>query len=251
MIRERRELDSADSEVCITGVKIVAGQVTGSLNPGPEELTRMIAVIQQAGLQAAVHGVEVPVIEAVCDAVECLMKMCARPDPRHRIEHCSLCPPPLLKRMAKLGIYVVTQPSFIHFNGERYVKTIPAEELENIYPIGSMLRAGVRIGFSSDFPIVDPNPLVGIQAAILRRAENGVPIQPHEGIGLLDAIRLYTLGAAGAAHQESTQGSVSPGKFADLVLLNEDISRIAPEHIKDVRVQMTVLDGQIVHEEQV
>jgi hypothetical protein len=228
------------------GVKIIADRVTGSLVPSPVELNDQVAAIHEAKLQAVIHAVEAPVIAAACDAVEAALKLLPRRDHRHRVEHCSVCPPPLLRRLLSLGITVVTQPSFIFFSGDRYLKTVATDELEHLYPTGSMARSGLPVGFSSDFPIADPNPLTGIQAAVTRLARSGASIHPEQGISVIEALHLYTLGAAAANFEEEIKGSISPGKLADLVLLSENPSIVDAKQIKDIGVEMTVIGGRIV-----
>jgi predicted amidohydrolase YtcJ len=229
-------------------VKIIAGEVAGSLYPTREELNEQISAINTAGLQAMVHAVEEPVIEAVCDSISHALEQQPREDHRHRIEHCSVCPPSLIRRLAKLGIMVVTQPSFIYYNGDRYLKTVPGDQLEMLYPIGSMLKSGLRVGFSSDFPVSDPNPLVGICAAVTRMTETGSRVLPDEGISLPEALERYTMGSASASFQESVKGSLAPGKAADIIMLDEDPFRIEAACIKDIRVLMTIVGGRIVWE---
>jgi predicted amidohydrolase YtcJ len=151
-----------------------------------------------------------------------------------------------MKKIAGLGIVVVTQPSFIYYSGDRYLKTVSEDQREHLYPIGSMFGNGVRIGFGSDFPVSDPNPMLGIHAAVTRMTENGNRVLPDQGIRVLDALRFYTLGAAAAGFEEDIKGSITPGKLADLVLLSEDPCTIDAEHIRDIRVRITVLDGRVV-----
>jgi predicted amidohydrolase YtcJ len=227
------------------GVKIIADQITGSLHPSQEELNAYVDAIHNAGLQAAVHAVEEPVIEAACNAIEHVLNRHPKRDHRHRIEHCSICPPHLLKRLADMGVFVVTQPAFIYYSGDRYLDTVPGEELEHLYPIGSMRDSNLRIGFSSDFPIADPNPLVGIQAAVTRKSENGAPVSPRQQISVSEALHMYTMGAAGANFEEGVKGSLEPGKYADIVALSEDPIPANPECIKDIRVVWTMIGGRI------
>jgi len=169
-----------------------------------------------------------------------------RPDSRHRIEHCSVCGPALIEKLADLECMAVTQPAFLHYEGGRYLKTVPAEDLENLYPVGAMHERNLRTGFGSDFPIVDPDPLVGIGAAVTRRTEGGSWV-PGKGTGLYQALRMQTLEAAAANFEENIKGSISPGKLADFVLLNEDPFAVPESRIKDIEVCMTVLGGRIVH----
>jgi len=230
------------------GVKIIAGYATGALHPSREELNEQVSAIHRAERQAVIHAVEEPVIEAACDAIENAIPWHSRPDARHRIEHCSVCPPSLIRRLAGLPITVVTHPSFIYYNGDRYLETVPDNQLEHLYPIGSMLRQGLPAAAASDFPISDPNPLVGICAAVTRMTEGGGRVLPQQVISVSSALRMHTLGAAAAGFEEGIKGSISPGKVADLVVLNEDPCAVAADCIKNIRVMMTVLAGKVVWE---
>jgi predicted amidohydrolase YtcJ len=228
------------------GVKIIADQITGSLHPDQKELNEMLDSINQAELQAAIHAIEEPVIEAACNAIEHALTLHPRQDHRHRIEHCSNCSPRLLRKLQKASVSIVTQPSFVYYSGDRYLATVAEEIRENLYPIGSMHRNGLRIGFSSDFPIVDPNPLVGIQAAVIRKSEGGADVSSRESIGLFDALSMYTMGAASANFEEGIKGSLTPGKLADIVALNENPFDKNPEDLTDIRAMMTIVGGRIV-----
>jgi predicted amidohydrolase YtcJ len=92
------------------------------------------------------------------------------------------------------------------------------------------------------------NPLTGIYAAVTRRELNGKALAPEEGISPMDALRMYTRGAAYASFEEDIKGSITPGKLADLVVLNNDPDQVEPEEIKDIMVMMTIINGKIVWE---
>jgi len=119
-----------------------------------------------------------------------------------------------------------------------------------LYALGSMLGNGLSVGLSSDFPVADPNPLVGICAAVTRMTTTGSRIAPQQGISVESAINGYTLGAAAASFEDGIKGSITPGKLADLVILNKDPNSVPPESIKDIEVTMTILDGRIVWEKE-
>ena len=227
------------------GVKIIADEITGSLHPSAEELNDAVAAIHEAGLQAAIHAIEEPVIEAAANAVESVLKKIPRRDHRHRIEHCSLCRPALLRRLARLGIAIVTQPAFIYYNGGRYRQTVPGDQLEFLYPVRSMLEHGILLGAGSDFPVVDPNPLVSIHAAVTRQTEEGAVVS-QQRISVLDAIRMHTIGAAAAGFEEGIKGSLSPGKLADIVMLSENPFEVDPDQLKNIRVVMTIIGDRII-----
>jgi predicted amidohydrolase YtcJ len=228
------------------GVKIMTDRATGYLNPSQGRLNEMVDAIHRSGFQAAIHAIEEPEIEAACIAIEHAQRRYPRKDHRHRIEHCSVCPPHLQQKLEKAGVFVVTQPAFLYYNGDRYIKTIPDEDRRYLYPIGSMHACNLHIGFSSDFPIVDPNPLAGIQAAICRASATASELSGPEKIGMPDALSMYTLGAARANFEEDLKGSLKPGKLADITALNENPLSAEPGRLKDIQVLMTMIGGCVV-----
>jgi predicted amidohydrolase YtcJ len=233
------------AELRLGGVKIIADEATGSLHPCQEELDQAVAAIHEAGCQAAIHAVEEEVIEAACRAIELALQKKTRQHPRHRIEHCSVCGPGLLRRLERLGVVVVTQPSFVYGSGDRYLQTVPRDRLEHLYPFGSMLEAGLLVGAGSDCPIADPNPMAGVFAAVTRKSKNGLRL-PQPGISVLDALRMHTISAAAASFEEEIKGSIAPGKLADIVMLSDDPLSTDADRLKDIGVLITVLGGRIV-----
>ena len=236
---------SGGSCLRISGVKIMVHEITGSLEPDQERLNGMVFEIHKAGLQALLHAVEEKTIEAACDAIEYALKQLPRHDHRHRIEHCSVCPPALAKRIGDLGIMVVTQPAFLYYSGDRYLETVPSEQLQNLYPIKRLMGHHVRVAAGSDFPIVKPNPLIGVYAAVTRMSESRKPVLPDEGMDRLEALSMYTETATAANFEERVRGSIAIGKAADLVVLNDDPTRVNADEIKSIKVEMTIINGEI------
>jgi predicted amidohydrolase YtcJ len=141
---------------------------------------------------------------------------------------------------------VVTQPAFIYYSGDRYLQTVPESQLKHLYPFATLLQAGVKVAAGSDCPVVPPNPLIGIYAAISRRAETGEAVLPKESVSPLEALRIHTLNAAYSSFEEALKGSITPGKFADLVVLSDDPIKVPTEEVKDLQVEMTIIDGGVV-----
>jgi len=248
-LRERGlSMGSGNAQLRLGGAKIILQTVTGSMDPSLEELYRLVFEAHEAGFQLAIHAVEVDTLEAAISALEHALHQIPRSGHRHRIEHCSVCPPHLMQRLKDIGAMVVTQPSFIYYNGERYLATVSQDDQKWLYPIGSLLRSGIEVAGSSDSPIVPPNPLVGIYAAVTRKAETGQVMLPQEGISSLDALKMYTLGAAYSSFEEKSKGSIAPGKLADLVILSDDPTGVSPEEIKEIQVLKTIIDGRVVWE---
>jgi predicted amidohydrolase YtcJ len=235
-----------ENQLRLGGVKMIVDEVTGSLHPSQKELNERVLAIHEKGFQGVIHAVEERTIEASCNAIEYALRNSPRSDHRHRIEHCSICPPSLLHRLRDLGVAVVTQPSFLYYNGDRYLRTVPKSQQAYLYPIGTMQRNGLLVGSSSDFPIADPDPLIGVYSAVTRMTESGEVIFRGEEVGPSEALRMSTLLAAAANFEDGIKGSVSPNKVADLIVLNEDPLGVDANHIKDIQVEMTILGGQVV-----
>lgn len=228
------------------GAKIIVHETTGQLTPKQEDLNEMVLNIHQSGLQVVIHAIEGKPIEAACDAIEYALQKSPRSDHRHRIEHCSVCPWSLASRLASLGVRVVTHPSFIYHNGERYLRLVPEPNLQHLYPLATLMKQDVKVAASSDSPLVPANPLLGIYSAVSRRTKNGELILPEESISVMEALRMHTDYAAETSFEETIKGSIMPGKLADLVVLSGDPTELPVDKIKDVEVEMTILNGEIV-----
>ena len=239
---------SGDSRLRLGGIKIVPSLITGQLYPSQEELSQYVFDAQQAGFQVAIHAIQYKMVEAVINTLEKARSRLPQADRRHRIEHCSECPPHLLERLDRLRPVIVTQPPFVHFSGDRYLATVPEEILPYLYRFKSLLDCGLIVAAGSDSPIVPVNPLAGIYGAVTRQSESGQQLQPEERISPARALAMYTINAAYASFEEYIKGSITPGKLADIVLLSDDPTAVPTEHIKDIKVEMTVIGGKIVWE---
>ncbi|MBF8267810.1 MAG: Amidohydro 3 protein [Dehalococcoidia bacterium] len=239
---------SGGSGLRLGAAKIVLTMTTGVMYPPREELHRLVREAHRSGFQVALHAVEAEAVEEAIEAIHQGAQGRPAGALRHRIEHCSECPPHLIERMVRDGVTVVTQPAFIYHGGERYLSHVPSDTLPWLYPIGSLKAAGIPLAAGSDAPVVPLNPLIGVYAAATRRAESGDVVLPHEAIPVEDALRMYTLGGAYASFAEAERGSIEEGKGADLALLDRDPTAVALEEVKDVRVLMTILGGQVVWE---
>ena len=229
------------------GVKIILDETTGKLYPSQEVLNELVLSIHKMGLQVAIHAVEETTVEAACNALEQALRTLPRSEHRHRIEHCSVCPPELAKRIASLGGMVVTNPAFVYFSGERYLKTVPSHQFHYLYPLNSLMKQGVLVAAGSDAPMASVNPLAGVYGAVTRKAQSGEVVLAEEGITTHEALRLYTELAARSSFEEDLKGIIAPGKEADLVALGADPTAVSVEEIKNIRVEMTILDGVVVY----
>jgi len=239
---------SGDSQLRLGGVKIMLNETTGQLHPPQPELNQQAFTVHQAGFQLAIHAIEENTVEAAITALEYAHSQLPQAGQRHRIEHCAECPPQLLKRLSKLQAVIVTQPPFLYYSGERYLAQVPASQLKWLHRIKSPLSSGLVVAGSSDSPVVPNNPLVGIYAAVTRKAESGQQLLPQECISAKEALAMYTINAAYASFEEGIKGSITPGKLADMVVLSNNLLKAPPEQIKDIQVEMTIIGGKLVWE---
>jgi predicted amidohydrolase YtcJ len=208
---------SGDNLMRMGAVKFVL-----EIQPDQEALNEQVLECHRAGWQLAFHAVAESTIAAAVNALEAADKQSPVAGRRHRIEHCGECPPPLLERIRKLGLVIVTQPSFIYYSGERYLATVPESQLPWLYRFKAPLEKGVIVAGSSDAPVTPVGPMTGIYAAVTRRAASGQVLLPEERVTVPEALGLYTIGGAYASFEEKSKGTITPGKLADMVILSDD-----------------------------
>jgi hypothetical protein len=237
-----------ENQLRLGAIKIILDDTTGRLHPTQPELNEMVCKVHNAGRQIAIHALEEKAVKASCEAIQFALEKSPAKDHRHRIEHCSVCPPDLARKIASLGITVVTQPAFIYFHGERYLDTVPDEQLKHLYPIRTLLDQGINVAASSDCPIVSPDPLIGMNAAMHRLSAIGEMVGGREKIEPTAALQMYTLNAARATFEEAIKGTISAGKLADMVVLNADPTRLTADEFRNLQVDKTIIGGQVVWE---
>lgn len=171
-------------------------------------------------------------------------------DRRLRIEHAQHIHPKDFERFAGLGVIASVHPYHAIDDGRWAEGRIGRERCQTTYPFRSFLDAGAMMSFGSDWTVAPLNPLLTIYAAVTRRTLDGQNPDgwfPEQMITVEEAIRAHTLMSAYSAFDEDRLGSIAPGKLADFVMLSENILEINPILIKNVTVEMTVVDGRIVY----
>jgi predicted amidohydrolase YtcJ len=239
---------SSNGGLRLGGVKFLLSEARGRLQPPLEELKQQALATHDAGFQLAIHCVEPGTVEAALTTLEYINSRSPISGRRHRLEHLSECPPELFKRLQRLKALVVTQPVFIYHNGERYLATVSPERRRWLYRLKSCHDAGLIVAGSSDSPVAPDNPLLGIYAAVTRKAQSGQQLLPEEVVSAPQALAMYTTNAAYASFEEDVKGSITAGKLADMVVLSADPLKSSPEKLKDIRVEMTVIGGEVVWE---
>lgn len=214
--------------------------------PEPE-LYALVRAAHDMGWQMGFHTAGDSAVKLAVDVFGRVLDESPRPDHRHYLTHFGLLPPDAtLRAMARRGIGVVQQPNFLRTNEGLFRAFLGPERLERAIPLRTPLRHGIHLALGSDnLPV---GPLAGIHAAVTRRGKSGAPYAAGERLTVAEAIRAYTRDAAWVTGEERVKGSVEPGKLADLVVLSEDPLAVDPERIPELRVEMTILGGRVVHE---
>lgn len=224
---------------------------TGILYTSQEELDEGVLASHEAGFQVGVHAIGDRAISGVLDAYEAALKRLPKQDHRLRIEHCGINSPEIVSRIRSLGVIPVPQPIFLWGEGESYRAGLDGERADWAYPVKTWMDEGITVALSSDCPATSGeeliSPLLGIHVAVNRKTDAGNDIGPAQKIGVEKAIGAYTLNGAFATFEEDAKGSIEPGKLADLAVLSEDPTEVAPGKIKDVGVEMTIVGGRIAY----
>lgn len=166
----------------------------------------------------------------------------------HRIEHLGLPSGANLELMHQLQVSAVMQPIFIHELGKNFRQYLSDEYLNRVYPARSVLDHHINLSLSTDAPVVkDFNPLTGLRAATDRKDIDGNSIAENEKISIEEAIYGYTMGSAKANGDEQNRGSISPGKQADFILFDKDITKVSPQEITHCKLLATYINGNLVY----
>jgi predicted amidohydrolase YtcJ len=213
-----------------------------------EELDELIWRGHSHGWQVAIHAIGDKAIEMCLDGFLKALQRMPRADHRHRLEHCGILRPDLIRRIKQMGVVPVGQPPFIIEFGDGFLTHLGFQRAQLTYPLRSFLDAEVPLAASSDSPVSDYRPLFGIQAAVDQRTASGQDYAPAERLTPEEAIALYTRAGAYASFDEDRKGTLASGKLADMVVLAADPRAVAPREIGQIRVLSTLIDGEMVYE---
>lgn len=211
-----------------------------------EELDKKIFEVHEAGFQLAVHANGDRAIDMLLNSYEKALNKLPRVNHRHRIEHCSVVNPRIVKRIKELGVVAIPHSTHIYEHGDKLAEF--GSRISMMFAFRSFLDYGIPVAGHSDHPVTSINPLLGIQTMVTRKTMDGEVLGPEQKISVEEAIRIYTLGSAYASFEENIKGSVEVGKLADFVVLSNDLTKVDPDTIKDIKVEKTVVGGEIVYE---
>jgi predicted amidohydrolase YtcJ len=210
----------------------------------------VVGKLDSLGLQLFIHAIGDRAIRVALDALERARKMNGARDARHQLVHVELLNEADIARFNELDVVACMQPR--HLSQDltlQWARAVGEERAKLAWAMRSLLDQEATLALSSDWPVAEMDPLVGIYTAVSRRTADGAPSdgwQPHQRITVAEAIAGYTEGSAYANHLENEVGSIEVGKAADLIILSDDIFNIGYNSIKDAQVVLTLLEGKPV-----
>ncbi|MGB2868911.1 MAG: amidohydrolase [Bacteroidota bacterium] len=205
----------------------------------------------KAGLQLSIHSIGDSANSRMLDIFEKVVQQNPSWDRRFRLEHAQHIRPKDFQRFAHLGVIASVQPYHAIDDGRWAEKRIGHERCKTTYAFRTFLENHIRLCFGSDWTVAPLNPLLGIYAAVTRRTTDDANPNgwfPEQKISVEEAIEAYTINNAYAAFEENEKGSITEGKLADFVILEDDILKIDPGKISTIQVAMTVVGGKVVFE---
>jgi len=205
-----------------------------------KRLRGFILKAHTSGLQVGVHAIGDRAIENVIQAIREALEKVPRKDHRHRIEHCSILNAELISEIKELGLIAAVQPHFV-VSDTWTVDRVGPDRARWAYPFRTLIEKGIVVTSGSDCPVELINPLLGLWAAVNREDK------PGESLTVEEALKTYTINAAHASFGESKKGTIEKGKYADLTILSEDMTKIPRDKICDVSVDMVIVNGKITY----
>ena len=198
------------------------------------------------GWRIGIHANGDIAIDMTLNAYERALQGWQGPNPRFRIEHCSLVTPQLLQRIKASGVVPTPFYTYAHYHGEKWAD-YGADKMEWMFAHRSFLDHGIPVAPASDYTPGPFEPLMAIQSMVTRKDFKGNVWGPSQRINVDEALRICTVNGAYASGEEAIKGSLTPGKLADLVILGADPHETDPEQIKNIPVLRTIVDGKTVH----
>jgi len=223
---------------------------SGILVLSEEELKAQVYRAHALGMQVAVHAIGDRAVRVALEAIGYAQNRITRERPRHRVVHAQILSPGLVSEIKRNGVVADVQPKFLTTDMRWAQERVGLRRMRSSYAWRTMLKAGVHMAGGSDCPVEPADPLWGIYAAVTRKDMDGEPktsYYPNERITVEEALRMFTVGGAYAEFAEHRKGTLEPGKLADFTVLSENIFRVPHDDIKDIKVEMTVVGGNVAY----
>jgi predicted amidohydrolase YtcJ len=219
----------------------------GILTMTAEEIQAAVETAHRAGFQIGIHANGDVTIALVLDAYERVQREWPRPDARHRIEHCSLVNPDLLRRISAGGVIPTPFYTYVYYHGDKWGE-YGEERMRWMFAHRSFLDHGIPVAGASDYMPGPYEPMMALQSLVTRRDWAGREWGINQRVTVDEALRICTLNGAHASFEENIKGSITAGRLADFVMLAEDPHDVDPDRLKDIAIVRTVVGGKTMHE---
>lgn len=217
-----------------------APKTEGMMLYSQNQLEKFVEKAHETNLQLAIHAIGDRTVEVVLKILEKELRKVPKENHRHRLEHVSVLNSRLIKRMRKIGVVASVQPHFV-VSDFWIVDRLGKARARWGYAFKSLLKEGIVAMGGSDAPVEPVSPILGVYAAVARKTF------PQERLTVDEALRIYTVNAAYGSFEEDVKGSIEKDKLADLVVLSQDPYKTTPQQIRDIRVEITIVGGNIVY----
>src|SRR5437763_419138 len=221
----------------------------GILTMTQQQIHDAVEDAHRHNFQVGIHANGDVTIDMVLNAYERVLKQWPDPNRRHRIEHCSLVNPDLLQRIKNCGCIPTPFWTYIHFHGEKWAQ-YGDEKMRWLMAHRSVLDYGIRVPGASDYTPGPFEPLMAIQSMVTRKDYSGHIWGGNQKVSVDEALTIATINGAYASSEEQIKGSITAGKLADFVMLEQDPHAVDPDQIKNIRVHRTVVGGTTMHPKQ-
>jgi predicted amidohydrolase YtcJ len=219
----------------------------GILVTSEDELYRQAMMAHEADWQIGVHANGDVAIDMTLRIFEQLQRLRPRPDPRFRLEHCTVVNDDLIRRIKALGAIPNPFSTYVYYHGEK-MREYGAERLERMFAVRSFLDAGIPVTQTSDYPPGPFEPMMALQSSVTRTDSRGMAWGLSQRVTVEEAIKVGTLHGAYASYEEQHKGSLEAGKLADLVVLGRDPLRADPSTLVSIPIERTMIGGRWVWE---
>jgi len=228
--------------------------LAGKMFWAPAQYQATVMELNQRGFQIFTHAIGDGAVRLALDSYETMQKTNATSDARPRIEHIETITAQDIPRFGKLGVIPSMQPLHAYPDAdtlEVWLRNAGAQREPRAFAWQSIAKDGGRLAFGSDWPVVTISPWPGVQTAVTRQTAAGQPtggFVPAQRLTLEQTIEAYTMGVAYAGKHEKTEGSIAPGKLADLMVVDQDLFQIDPHKIDQTQVLLTMVGGRVVYQ---
>ena len=218
----------------------------GILTMDQKEIHAAVEDAHRHGWQVGIHANGDVTIDMVLNAYERVLREWPHPDRRHRIEHCSLINPGLVQRIKATGSIPTPFWTYVYYHGEKW-KAYGEEKMRSMFAHRSFLDAGIRVPGASDYSPGPFEPMMALQSLVTRKDYAGRVWGPEQRVTIDEALRIGTINGAYASYEEAVKGSITVGKYADFVILDQDPHAVDPDRLKDIQIVRTVVGGKTAY----